>query len=205
LIKSWQETQSGYSDLLLVLDDDDKELKKYPKNVLVRIGPRVGLSSGCNLGVKLYPDYKYYASAGDDHRFKTKGWDKMMIDKIKKEGGVGIAYGDDLLQGNRLPTAVVMSANIIEAMGYMIPPSLKHLRIDVAFRALGLRIQKLFYMPEIIIEHLHPAAKKAEWDEGYLRVNSTEMVSHDSKNYVIWAKEELPIIAKKIYGILNKR
>ena len=128
----------------------------------------------------------------------------MMIDKIEQEGGLGIAYGNDLLQGDKLPTAAVLSANIIKVMGYIMPPELTHLRIDVAWRKLGVSIGKLFYMPEIIIEHLHPSANKAEWDEGYVRVNSEEMKLHDNKNYNTWVSDELPKIVKKIYGILNK-
>lgn len=172
-------------------------------DVLVKIGPRVNLCSGTNLGVKLYPNYKYYASVGDDHRFLTKGWDKIMIDKIEANGGWGIVYGDDLLQSERLPTAVVISANIIKAMGYMMPPGLIHLRIDVAWKKLGDSIDKLFYIPEVIIEHLHPAAGKAEWDDGYSTSNSGEIKTRDSRNYDIWVEKELPKIVRKIYGLLN--
>jgi hypothetical protein len=51
---------------------------------------------------------RYLASLGDDHRPRTKGWDRRLIDAIESLGGApGIAYGDDKLQGAALPTAWV--------------------------------------------------------------------------------------------------
>jgi hypothetical protein len=35
------------------------------------------------------------------------------------------------------------------------------------------------YLPDVIIEHLHPAAGKAEMDEGYARVNQPKWYEED--------------------------
>ena len=204
-INSWRETQSGYSDLLLILDNDDEQLNQYPKDkdISIYVGVRVGFGKSINKGVELYPDYKYYGIGGDDHRFRTKSWDKIMIDKIEKEGGWGITYGNDLFQKKSLPTATVISANIIKALGYISPPNLIHLKIDRSHKVLGEAIGRLFYMPEIIIEHIHPSAKKTKWDKDYERVNSKEMNNHDGQVYEEWFKD-LSLLANKIKELIKK-
>ena len=44
-------------------------------------------------------------------------------------------------------------------------------------------MQSLHYLEEVIIEHLHPIAGKAEWDEGYKAVNAEEVYSADAKAF----------------------
>jgi hypothetical protein len=48
---------------------------------------------------------------------------------------------------------------------------------------LGTDINRFSYLPEVIIEHLHPAAGKAEWDQGYKDVNAEEIYSADKKAF----------------------
>lgn len=44
---------------------------------------------------------------------------------------------------------------------------------------LGNDLGCLSYLPDVIIEHLHPGAGKAEWDERYAAVNSPERNASD--------------------------
>ena len=46
---------------------------------------------------------------------------------------------------------------------------------------LGKDWNALRYIPEVVLEHLHPVAGKAEWDEGYRDVNAQEIYSADKK------------------------
>ncbi len=119
---------------------------------------------------------------GDDHRPVTPRWDLLMRETLERTGW-GIAYGNDLLQGPNLPTAVFMTANIIRTTGVFVPRGLKHLFLDNYWRDLGERANMLTYRSDVIIEHLHPAGGKAEWDDGYRRVNAPEIWEHDEKAY----------------------
>jgi hypothetical protein len=38
-------------------------------------------------------------------------------------------------------------------------------------------------MGDVVIEHMHPIAGKAEWDEGYIRVNDGSMYATDAKSF----------------------
>jgi hypothetical protein len=48
---------------------------------------------------------------------------------------------------------------------------------------LGKDLNALRYIPEVVLEHLHPIAGKAEWDEGYKDVNAQEIYSADKKAF----------------------
>jgi len=56
-----------------------------------------------------------------------------------------------------------------------------HLYLDNFWMTLGKDLNALRYIPEVVLEHLHPIAGKAEWDEGYKDVNAQEIYSADKK------------------------
>jgi hypothetical protein len=125
---------------------------------------------------------------GDDHRPRTKGWDSRYVTALR-EMGTGIVYGDDLLQHEALPTQCAMTSDIIQALGYMAPPQLTHLYVDNFWLALGRAAGCIQYLQDVVVEHLHPIAAKAEWDEGHLRVNAQEMHEKDNAAYRNWLYE----------------
>jgi hypothetical protein len=114
---------------------------------------------------------------GDDHLPRTGGWDTKLAEAIGDQPG--IAYGNDLLQGENLPTAVVMSSKIIRATGFMSPPALKHLFLDNYWLAMGHALENVNYLPDVIIEHLHYTNGKAAHDDRYAAVNTVEMHNGD--------------------------
>jgi hypothetical protein len=61
----------------------------------------------------------------------------------------------------------------------MVPPNMIHLYLDNFWMKLGNDLGKLKYIPEVILEHMHPIAGKAEMDQGYLDVNAPEIYSVD--------------------------
>ena len=123
---------------------------------------------------------------GDDHRVRTHGWDYELA---AAAGPWGIAYGDDGIQHEALPTAVVMAADIVRVLDKMGPPILYHMYVDNYWEALGEKLDALTYAPHVRIEHLHPSAGLAEMDDSYLRTNSPEQYARDSaawETYLVW-------------------
>lgn len=118
------------------------------------------------------------ASFGDDHRPRTAGWDTRFME-VLHELRTGIVYGDDKLQGAALPTAVAMTSDIVRALGHMAPGSMRHLYIDNYWKELGETAGCIRYLPDVVIEHMHPGAGKVPMDEHYARVNSRESYEHD--------------------------
>lgn len=193
-INAWSTTRT-LAHLLIVVDDDDPELNAYAKILhdqpdwvrWVRFCCHKGASGGGGFVRALNEfaasphttkSHDVIGFMGDDHRPRTLGWDAM----LEGPGRERIVYGDDLLQRQNLPTAVAMPRRFIEALGFMAPPVLTHLYVDNYWAALGGQVG-LEYVPQAVIEHMHPVAGKADWDERYKAVNAGELYQRDSIAY----------------------
>lgn len=195
--------------LVVCVDDDDPTLSEYvdrTESVLV-VRPRLGLVGTLNEQAHWYAHVsllqpKYIGFMGDDHHPGTPGWAERIRDELR-DLGTGIAWGNDLFQGENLPTAVFMTVDIILTLGYMAPPCLRHLFADNAFKAWGEGIGRLRYLSDVVIEHLHPEANKSEWDEHYVRVNSGEMYAADGAAWEQYrAGGQLAADIEKLKGLL---
>lgn len=191
LARAWHEV-TARARLLIVADEDDPLLPAYTGlGALVRVsGAGPGLGPVLNAAALQVADgADAVGFLGDDHRPRTPGWDELLMAALAVPG---VAYGDDLFQRERLPTAVVISAEIIRGLGYMAPPGLTHMYLDNFWKQLGTDLGHLRYLPEVVIEHLHPVAGKARWDEGYARVNSPGMYASDGAAYQRFLAERWP-------------
>lgn len=200
LLHASQATSSSV-DVIVGADEDDPELDAY-----LRLGtdlaacrvevlpppPRRGFVAALNLLAKRYVDqYEMVAFLGDDHLPRTVGWDTVLCDAIRRQGG-GIAYGDDLLQHDKLPTAVVMDANIPRTLGYLAPPTLWHLYADSVWLLWGQTTGQLTYRSDVVIEHLHPGAGTGLHDDGYATTGSTAYDIHDRHAFDDYCCDGLP-------------
>jgi hypothetical protein len=200
---AWDETAAGDSHLLVACDEDDPELLGYLDACpSVTIGPRERMGPTLNrLAVQEAPGYFAVGFMGDDHCPRTVGWDATMV-AVLREMGTGLAYGNDLLQRENLPTAVAMTSDIIQALGYFHPPGLIHLFLDNYWLGLGQQLGRIRYLPDVVIEHVHPLAKTAEWDAGYREVNSTAMYARDHATFLRWVREESPAALAKLRAMI---
>lgn len=205
------ETCTGPTDLLFVVDDNDPELAGYQarfpehvpnlthdgrSRVALQVQPpleRPGLAGALNAAAVPWAETGAYfaiANLGDDHLPRTRGWDTEWL-TVLGQLGTGVVYGDDLIQGELMATAVGLTADIVRTLGWMAAPGMDHLCIDLAWVDLGAALGRLAYLPHTIIEHVHPAAGKAEHDAGYAHANSPAMVEHDSAAYYAWKEHQL--------------
>ena len=188
--------KSMISDLMFAIDEDDAD--NYPRidGVLYEVNPRMGMNGTLNHVATKYADkYKYIAFMGDDHRIRTFGWDIVMTEKM---GSLGVAYGNDLIQGQALPTAVLMSSNIINAIGYMAPPKQKHMYLDNFWLDLGTRLNAIHYLEDVIIEHLHFSVGKSDMDSSYQETNDSAIYNADKMAYDEYLSTQMDIDLDKI-------
>lgn len=197
LLHVWYDTTTGNdSGLLFVVGTEDPRLKEYedkiPEQHLL-IFPDRGLVKALNYAVSCgyAEEYEALGFMGDDHRPRTYGWDSAYLGSLR-ELGYGYVYGNDLLMAERIPTQVAISSSIIRTLGFFGPPGFTHLNVDVTWKDMGDAIGKLKYLPDVIIEHMHPAAGKADNDSGYQYANSSEMVTRDEAEYARWKREDFP-------------
>lgn len=161
----------------------------------LRRGPRKSLSAWTNElaaeALAAADPPRYLASLGDDHRPRTFGWDAKLIHAIEALEGPGFAYGNDLFQGVKMPTAWVASAELVRALGWMMLPACEHMYVDNAILVLGEACGRIAYRADVIVEHLHPYAGKAAWDVSYRESNAGERYAKDGAAFEAWRADGL--------------
>lgn len=210
IMQAWDDT-GATADVLFCVDKDDPELAAYKQQakaladdsrVRFVFWARRRLVGTLNqAAVKNADSYRFLAFMGDDHRPRSadRPWDERFRECLG--GGPGIVYGNDLLQGENLPTQCAMTSDIIRAIGYMAPPELTHLAVDNFWLDLGRAADCIRYLPDVVVEHMHPIAGKSEWTEGHLRVNAQSMYGRDLAQYALYQRVQLPGVVAKVQAL----
>ena len=208
LYTSWMATATGSSQLLFVVDDDDPQLGTYENqmawmlNAQLLVGPRLRMVGSLNAAATSQGlQHKYVGFLGDDHRPRSISWDQRFMD-VLAQSPASIAYGNDLLQGEKMATAVAMTSDIVATLGYMVPPCLTHLCADLIWVEIGKALGTLTYLDNVILEHMHPANGKALNDAGYKEVNSGEMIKADSEAYYEYMASDFHLDVAKLRELL---
>lgn len=180
------------TEVVVAIDEDDPSAEEYMATirgaalvVLAReeTGSLVKATNTVSMRIARDEPDSIIGNLGDDHRPRTRGWDKAVTEALKQPG---IAYGDDLIHGAGLPSAPFISAQIPLALGWYALPTCEHLYIDDAWRELGKALDVLHFLPEVTIEHMHPDVGKGDWDEQYRRVNSRAASDRDQAAFFAW-------------------
>ena len=193
MVAAWEAT-GAYDDgavLLFAVDADDPRHPEYEAQASVRSlmasltqwVPMVEKLNGFAVGLAV--DHYAVGFLGDDHLPRSAGWARRYVDELRSMG-TGIVYGDDRIQGERLPTQWAMTSDIVRALGRMVPADVEHLYCDNAVLELGRAAECIRYLPDVVIEHCHPLAGRTQWDDGYRRVNSREQYARDRAAYDRW-------------------
>lgn len=169
----------GELEVLFYIDADDPES-------LARIG-RQGLAvkklcgpPGCGIGVMTNVLYRESRGAfvllcGDDNVFRTPGWDaRVRAEFARFPDGVALVYPNDLYQGEQICTAPFISREVCELMGGPCPPVYVSSYIDTHLLNIFVHLEHMghkrrIYLPDVVLEHLHHLAGKAQFDETYAR------------------------------------
>jgi hypothetical protein len=198
VVEAWKATEAfEAAELMFAADLDDPSIDDYvgiPQDyaglpITVHISPKwrpmvAKLNDVAGLYARSY-EYPVLGFAGDDHLPRTKHWAAMLLAALDQLR-TGIVYGNDLLQGERLCTSWAMTSDIVRALGRMVPAPVDHMYCDNSVMDLGRLAGCLRYLPEVVVEHCHPLAGKAEWDTGYARVNRAEQFQRDEAAYRQW-------------------
>jgi len=190
MIESFNKT-SNCSDLIIYLDVDDPEIKNYDMNIEheIIISERKTTTQLINKALEDNPKHDAYHITNDDVIYRTQGWDdKFLVQLILKNGG--ICYGNDMLSAGALPCFPCIDGRIARALGWLQLPTLNHLYGDNVWKHIGHSLNKLFYMPEIKIEHHTWMNSKAIIDDTYKRTNNADMYKKDYEAFHKWLHGE---------------
>lgn len=190
------------TEVILVVDDDDPCLKEYlllpdkfngsssgplkppnPLRVMVLSSGETGnLTAATNTSAaRVWDEDCIIGHVGDDHRFRTPGWDKIIVETLAEPG---VAAPDDGFYGGQVPTAVFISSVIPRKLGWYALPTTYHLFIDNAWRSIGDGIGSYHMLPDVLVEHMHPDWGKGVNDWGYEHAKAGW--SHDQSSYEAW-------------------
>ena len=120
---------------------------------------------------------RYVGWIADDNRFRTKGWDRVVIDALEAMGG-GVVYGNDVVSPGSKPSHVFMSSEIVRELGWLIHPEMTMTFFDDAWERLGRAMGRLRYLPEVTVEHL------------YTERDNLAAFVHDKAVYEPWLRHE---------------
>ena len=195
-------------DFYVGVDSDDPKLDEYRRweecygfdLVVSKDRKRFG-STLNDIAMDIKDNYLHIGWMGDDHIPKTWMWDEHYRTKLN-ELGTGIVYGNDLVMGKSIATQLTMTSNILDELGYAVPPGFIHLYIDNYFMELGKAIDRLVYLPDVIVQHMHPCAGTAKEDQTYKEANSPENWSNDKKRFEQYVTDELPADVEKLRRLL---
>lgn len=209
LWQGFQDTCEADTQLVVAVDLDDPELPGYKEhhgsaaNGFFLLGmPRLRLVGTLN-AVAAGVHSPYVGFMGDDHLPRTHGWDARYIEALDGVAAGGVVWGNDCIQGPTMPTQVAMDRRIVQTLGYMVPPTLVHLCADLFWRAVGDELGTSRYLPDVTVEHLHPIAGNAEWDDTYRECNSAGQSYADHQAYAAYLADQFPADIAKLRGVFG--
>ncbi len=209
MVTAWQETGAfDVAELVFVIDRDDmafdqyrRTLDRYPQVQVGTMGEWQPLVPKLDFAARQAADYAdAVAFMGDDHLPRTDRWAHKLI-AAHAVHGPSILYGRDGFQDKALPTWWSMSSSIIDALGRMVPAPVQHLYCDNAVKELGTAIGRLFYLEDVLVEHMHPIAGKGKMDAQYTRVNRRQQYARDEAAFRAWMRDGLRRDANLLAGI----
>lgn len=204
MLKSFDETKSEGTEIVLYVWKDDPDAAEYQINLKGRnviYGEKRFMGDVLNyISTEVYPDVPYYQNINDDHYYAVKGWDNMMVGVIDDNNGWGISYCKGK-GGLHNPNAEIISGKIVRAIGYYVYPKYRQFGLESYVISLG-EACGFFYIPEVI-EHRSINAGFGPKDDIYKFIYSPEEMTNAGNAYSEWlehkdeAFEKIRIAIKK--------
>lgn len=166
---SARDTAVGEVEFCFYFDDDD--LSRHTVDAQLECdasavtGPRCVLSEAWNKAAEIATG-DILMHAADDIIFRTAGWDEIITAEFERfDDRIAFVYGRDGYQDERLGTHGFLSREWVETVGYFVPPYFSSDYNDVWLHEVAGMIGRRIYVPEVLIEHMHPDAGKGELDQ----------------------------------------
>ncbi len=165
-------------EVVLYLDQDDTEshdLHCDGISLVKIIGPRNSMGA-YNMACLHRSSGEVVILMNDDVVIRTPAWDRAVVDLTRAvPDGIFLAYANDLHMGKRMCTFPILTKKACEVMAKPYPAEYQsgfidwHL-FDVFKRLKYMSHDRIFYLEQVVFEHRHYMAGKAEVDATY-RVN----------------------------------
>jgi hypothetical protein len=167
-------------EIVLYADADDSESQdiSHPSLSIVKVTGSPGQSMGkMNSACYDASHGRYVMLINDDTVFRTAEWDLRLIQSFSRfPDDIGLVYGNDLDQGEAVPTFPILSRTVCDVLGEICPRSYQNLHIeshlfDIFKQLAKLGHDRIQYLDDVIFEHMHYVVGKARRDPTYNKKN----------------------------------
>lgn len=162
-------------EVVIYADTDDPASHSISSATLrtqVVVGPRVSMGQ-CNTACLEASSGAVVLLTNDDVVVHTHGWDRRIRELHESvDDGIYLAYPNDLLKGHRLCTFPILSRRTCELLREPFPREYRGAFIDYHLLDIFKRLQargrsRLFYLGDVVFEHMHYRVGKGKHDATY--------------------------------------
>ncbi len=167
LVDTARETQTGNTEFLFYLNDDDQRLEEY-KDLLdeqhYTIGPNQSTCYSWNLMAEKATN-DIVMLMGDDVQVDTKNWDQLICDEFNKyddrilmvvpsdgrsKGNKNLSAKPTLWPDESLPAPhFALHKNWVNTLGYLAPPFFWHWHVDTYTQKVARKLGRCLYLPTV--------------------------------------------------------
>lgn len=171
MVESAARTSVVGVEVVAYLDDDDPyagayRKALYPLPTRFVVGERCTLSDTWNRAAEQAAG-DILMMAADDLRFRTLRWNVTVEGCMRGlfPDGIGVLYGRDGHADRRMATHPFVGRRWTQVVGRFTAPYFCADYVDLWFHDVATRVDRLAYLPGVLVEHMHPSFGKGEWDE----------------------------------------
>lgn len=195
---SWVRHAPGKKLHVRVWKDDPRREEylntEWPEEFELYVGEYQGAGETLQQMWRMLPNESSYGFIGDDIVLRTPG----AIDKLEEEAGDWyIAFPNDTIQRNRLPTHFCVGGKLTNVVGWLVPNGIRHGYMDLPLLNIGLNTGLLRYRPDIIFQHKHFLMGEAERDDTYAIMYRADGQLDEESEYVKADKARLDAYYEK--------
>lgn len=162
-------------EIILFLDEDDNSMFgfDYPNLKIKKLVQARNTMGFYNTSCLMISEGNIIIAVNDDIVIKTLAWDRKILNFHKNQSNpIYLAYPNDLHKKGKLPTFPILSKETCERLKSVFPIEYKGSFLDLHLFDIFMRLKKqginrIFFLKNIIFEHLHFRNKKAKFDETY--------------------------------------
>lgn len=191
--RSFQQTRvTGMVEVVFLVDDDDPTRNDYPSCTV--LGPPTGDPTGPLNAAVAASTSDIVGFMGDDSRFATHGWDQAVIAAMSKPS---FCWGDDG-HDRPWPSTCFISKKITDALGYMVPPTLRRGYFDVVWTILASLTDTEAILPGVLFPHDNSAGDPKSPNFKDAHQVPPDVIAADERAFNFWNQTQARRDAQKI-------
>lgn len=202
-LDSFDKFTEGNSFIIVGVDEDQSEMYapvvSHHPSVAVVVTHGEEFAEKVNKMHELTKDvytHEYYYILSDDFIIESPFESEMLEAAEGRRFFMG--FGNDGIKGESLATAIMMSREIPDAVGYINPSSLKHLYCDNVWTEWGKELNCLYYFQDIKITHNHFTKNPELIDDLYKKSNNKAVFDMDRMAFDRYMRTQFNKDIKKV-------